>query len=40
VSTRFWHGFADMHLVKDAEVVIRAAEGVWLETTDGRRLLD
>ena len=37
VSTKFWHGFADMHLVKDAEVVIRSAEGVWLETTDGRR---
>ena len=40
MSTRFWHGFADMHLVKDAEVVIRSAEGVWIETTDGRRLLD
>jgi putrescine aminotransferase len=40
MSTRFWHGFADMHLVKDAEVVVRAAEGVWLETIDGRRLLD
>jgi adenosylmethionine-8-amino-7-oxononanoate aminotransferase len=39
-TTRFWHGFADMHLVKDAEVVIRSADGVWLETTDGRRLLD
>jgi putrescine---pyruvate transaminase len=40
LSTRFWHGFADMHLVKDAEVVVRAADGVWLDTTDGRRLLD
>ncbi len=40
MTHRFWHGFADMHLIKDAEVVIRSAEGVWLETTDGRRLLD
>jgi putrescine aminotransferase len=40
LTTTFWHGFADMHLVKDAEVVIRSADGVWLETTDGRRLLD
>ena len=39
-SSTFWHGFADMHLVKDAEVVIRSADGVWLETVDGRRLLD
>lgn len=40
MTNTFWHGFADMHLVKDAEVVIRGAEGVWLETIDGRRLLD
>ena len=40
MTTTFWHGFADMHLIKDAEVVIRSADGVWLETTDGRRLLD
>ncbi|MBA2756952.1 MAG: aspartate aminotransferase family protein [Chloroflexi bacterium] len=39
-STRFWHGFADMHLVKDAEVVFRSGEGVWLESVDGRRYLD
>jgi putrescine aminotransferase len=36
----FWHGFADMHTVKDAEIVIRSANGVWLEATDGRRFLD
>jgi adenosylmethionine-8-amino-7-oxononanoate aminotransferase len=40
VSTRFWHGFADMHLVKDAEIVFASGDGVWLETTDGRRFLD
>jgi putrescine---pyruvate transaminase len=39
-TTHFWHGFADMHTVKDAEIVFRSAEGVWLETADGRRLLD
>lgn len=39
-STRFWHGFADMHVVKDAEVVFRSGEGVWLESVDGRRYLD
>jgi putrescine aminotransferase len=40
LTSTFWHGFADMHLIKDAEVVVRSADGVWLETTDGRRLLD
>jgi putrescine aminotransferase len=40
MSSRFWHGFADMHVIKDAEVVFRSAEGVWLEATDGRRFLD
>jgi putrescine aminotransferase len=38
--SRFWHGFADMHTVADAEVVIRSAEGVWLEDTAGNRYLD
>lgn len=38
--SRFWHGFADMHLVKDAELVFRSGDGVWLEATDGRRFLD
>ncbi len=36
----FWHGFADMHTVKDAEVVMRSGDGVWLESTEGRRYLD
>jgi adenosylmethionine-8-amino-7-oxononanoate aminotransferase len=40
MTTRFWHGFADMHLVKDAEIVFASGDGVWLETTDGRRFLD
>ncbi len=40
MQTRFWHGFADMHTVKDAELVFRSGEGVWLEAVDGRRFLD
>ena len=40
MSTRFWHGFADMHVVADAEVVIRSGEGVWIEDTAGRRYID
>ena len=40
MHTSFWHGFADMHLVKDAELVMRSGDGVWLESTDGRRFID
>ncbi|MGH2476369.1 MAG: aspartate aminotransferase family protein [Candidatus Limnocylindrales bacterium] len=40
MTSRFWHGFADMHLVKDAELVFRSGDGVWIETTDGRRFID
>ncbi len=39
-TSRFWHGFADMHTVKDHELVFRSGDGVWLESTDGRRFLD
>ena len=39
-DTHFWHGFADMHTVRSAEVVFRRGEGVWLEDVDGRRYLD
>jgi putrescine---pyruvate transaminase len=38
--TKFWHGFADMHVVKDAELVLRSGEGVWVTDVDGRRYLD
>ena len=40
MPTSFWHGFADMHTVADNEVVIRSAEGVWLEDSAGRRYID
>ena len=38
--TSFWHGFSDMRAVRDAEVVIRRGEGVWIEDVAGRRYLD
>jgi adenosylmethionine-8-amino-7-oxononanoate aminotransferase len=40
VQTSFWHGFADMHAVKDAEVVFRDGDGAWITDTAGRRYLD
>jgi putrescine aminotransferase len=40
MTTSFWHGFADMHVIKDAELVMRSGDGVWLESTDGRRFID
>ncbi len=39
-TSRFWHGFADMHTVAGTKVVIRSGEGVWLEDTAGNRYLD
>lgn len=38
--TRFWHGFADMHTVKDAEIVFRSGEGVIIRDTSGREYID
>jgi putrescine aminotransferase len=38
--TPFWHPFADMSAVRHGETVIDRADGVWLWTEDGRRLLD
>ncbi len=40
MSTSLWHGFADMHVVKDAELVLREGDGVWVTDVDGRRYLD
>ena len=40
MSTSFWHGFADMHAVKDAELVIREGDGIWVTDVAGRRYLD
>jgi putrescine aminotransferase len=38
--SKLWHGFADMHVVKDAEIVFSKGDGVWIETTDGQRYID
>ena len=40
MSTSFWHGFADMHVVKDAELVIREGDGIWVTDVAGNRYLD
>ncbi len=39
-ETRLWHPFADMASVREAELVLDRAEGVWLWDTDDRRYLD
>ena len=40
MSSSFWHGFADMHVVRDAELVIREGEGAWVTDVGGNRYLD
>jgi adenosylmethionine-8-amino-7-oxononanoate aminotransferase len=40
VRSHFWHGFADMHLVADAEIVFTAGDGVVLTDTTGREVID
>lgn len=40
MSTSFWHGFADMHVVRDAEIVFREGDGAWVTDVDGKRYLD
>ncbi len=40
MQTSFWHGFADMHVVKDAELVIREGDGAWVTDVSGNRYLD
>ncbi len=40
MTTSFWHGFADMHVVRDAELIIREGQGAWVTDVDGNRYLD
>lgn len=40
MTTSFWHGFADMHQVKDAQVVFREANGVRVTDVEGREYID
>jgi adenosylmethionine-8-amino-7-oxononanoate aminotransferase len=39
-TTHFWHPFADMGAVGEAELVVDRGEGVWVFDTDGNRYLD
>ncbi|HSL97769.1 MAG TPA: aminotransferase class III-fold pyridoxal phosphate-dependent enzyme, partial [Candidatus Deferrimicrobiaceae bacterium] len=38
--TRFWHGFADMHVIADREIVIERGEGALIWDTNGKEYLD
>jgi putrescine aminotransferase len=40
MSTSFWHGFADMHVIKDNEVVIASGDGAVITDTNGREYID
>jgi putrescine aminotransferase len=40
VPTRFWHGFADMHVVADHEVVMVGGDGCVLTDSAGREYID
>jgi len=40
MPTRFWHGFADMHVVADREVVIASGDGAVITDTNGKEYID
>jgi len=40
VKTRFWHGFADMHVVADHEIVMVEGDGAMLTDSNGREYID
>ncbi|HEY8237822.1 MAG TPA: aminotransferase class III-fold pyridoxal phosphate-dependent enzyme, partial [Candidatus Limnocylindrales bacterium] len=40
MTTRFWHGFADMHVIKDREVVIASGDGATITDTNGKTYID
>ena len=40
MTTRFWHGFADMHVIKDREVVIASGDGAVITDTKGNDYID
>jgi putrescine aminotransferase len=40
MSTSFWHGFADMHVIKDNEVVIASGDGAVITVTNGKEYID
>jgi putrescine aminotransferase len=40
MTSSFWHGFADMHVIKDREVVIASGEGAVITDTNGKDYID
>jgi adenosylmethionine-8-amino-7-oxononanoate aminotransferase len=40
MTTRFWHGFADMHVIADREVVIASGQGAVITDTNGKEYID
>ena len=40
MTTSFWHGFADMHVIKDREIVITSGEGAVITDTNGNDYID
>ena len=40
MTSHFWHGFADMHVVADHEIVFTAGDGVILTDSTGRQVID
>jgi adenosylmethionine-8-amino-7-oxononanoate aminotransferase len=38
--TTFWHGFADMHVIKDREIVIASGDGAVITDTSGKDYID
>lgn len=40
MTTRFWHGFADMHVIADKEVVIAKGEGAVITDVNGKEYID
>jgi putrescine---pyruvate transaminase len=40
MTNTFWHGFADMHVVKDREVVIVSGDGAVITDSNGKDYID
>ena len=40
MTSSFWHGFADMHVIKDKEVVIASGDGAVVTDTNGKEYID
>jgi adenosylmethionine-8-amino-7-oxononanoate aminotransferase len=40
MTSTFWHGFADMHVVKDREIVIESGDGAVITDSNGRQYID